>query len=68
MIDLVSLLLDVTEYVFESWFTVAVSAADSAATETDRSRRLGSVSGDTRKTLHRKLKNSKKITTNLKKM
>ena len=40
----------------ESWFTTAVSAADSAGTETDRSRRLGSVSGDTRKTLHRKLK------------
>jgi len=39
-----------------SWFTVAVSAADSAGTETDRSRRLGSVSGDTCKTLHRKLK------------
>jgi len=38
------------------WFTVAVSAADSAGTETDRSRRLGSVSDDTRKTLHRKLK------------
>ena len=36
-----------------SWFTVAVSAADSAGTETDRSRRLGSVSGDTRKTLQR---------------
>ena len=40
----------------EAWFTVAVSAADSAGTETDRSRRLGSVSGDTRKTLQRKLK------------
>jgi len=39
------------------WFTVAVLAADSAGSETDRSRRLGSVSGDTRKTLHRKLKN-----------
>jgi len=40
----------------KAWFTVAVSAADSAGTETDRSRRLGSVSGDTRKTLHRKFK------------
>ena len=38
------------------WFPVAVSAADSAGTETDRSRRLGLVSGDARKTLHRKLK------------
>ena len=38
------------------WFTVAVSAADSAGTETGRSRRLGLVSGDTRKALHRKLK------------
>ena len=50
-----------------SWFTVAVSAADSAGTETDRSQCLGLVSGDTHKTLHRKLKISKKITTNLKK-
>ena len=39
-----------------AWFKVAVSAADSAGTETDRSRRLRSVSGDTRKTLYRKLK------------
>jgi len=38
------------------WFTVAVSAADSAGTETNRSRRLESVSGDTRKTPHRKHK------------
>jgi len=38
------------------WFMVVVSAADSAGTETDRCRRLGSVSGDTRKMLHRKLK------------
>ena len=34
----------------------SVSAADSAGTETDRSRRLGSDSGDTQKTLHRALK------------
>jgi len=39
-----------------TWFTVAVLAADSAGTETDRSRRLGSVSDDPRKTLHRMLK------------
>ena len=51
----------------DTWFTVAVSAADSTGTETDQSQRLGSVSGDTRKMLHRKLKNSEKITTNLKK-
>jgi len=41
---------------FITWFKVAVSAADSADTERDRARRLGSVSGDTRKTLHRELK------------
>jgi len=35
-----------------AWFKVSVSAADSAGTETDRSRRLGSDSNDTRKTLH----------------
>jgi len=40
----------------DSWFKVAVSAADSAGTETDRSRRLGSDSSNTRKMLHRKLK------------
>ena len=40
----------------EAWFAVAVSAADSAGTETDRSRRLGLALGDMRKTLHRKLK------------
>ena len=39
-----------------AWFTVAVSAADSTGSETDRFRRLRSVSDDTRKTLHRKLK------------
>jgi len=55
-------------HVYASWFTVAVSAADSAGTETDRSQRLGSVSGDTRKMLHRSLKNSEKITTKLKKI
>ena len=37
----------------QAWFKVSVSAADSAGTETDRSRRLGSDSDDTRKTLHR---------------
>ena len=36
-----------------AWFKVSVSAADSAGTETDRSRRFGSDSDDTRKTLHR---------------
>jgi len=37
----------------DAWFKVSVSAADSAGTETDRSRRFGSDSDDTRKTLHR---------------
>jgi len=36
-----------------SWFKVSVSAADSAGNETDPSRRLGSDSDDTRKTLYR---------------
>jgi len=38
------------------WFKVAVLAADSAGTEMNRSRRLASVLGDTRKTLHGKIK------------
>ena len=38
------------------WFKVAVSAADSTGTKADQSLRLGSVLGDTRKLLHRKLK------------
>ena len=40
-----------------SWFKVAVSATDSTSTETHRSRRLGSISKDTRKMLHKNLKN-----------
>jgi len=39
-----------------TWFKVAVSAVNSAGTKTDRCWRLGSVSGDTRKTLHKELK------------
>jgi len=38
------------------WFKISVSAADSAGTERDRSRRLGSDSDDTCKTLHRTAK------------
>ena len=49
------------------WFKVSVSAADSAGTETDRSRRLGLDSDDTRKTLHKTPKNYEKIMTNHKK-
>jgi len=51
-----------------SWFKVAVLADDSAGTETHLSQRFGSVSGDTRKTLHRKFNFFEKIMTNLKKM
>ena len=40
----------------DPWFKVAVSAADSAGIETDRSRQLGSDSDDTHKMLHRILK------------
>jgi len=45
-----------SELATRTWFKVAVLAADSAGTETDRSRYLGSVSGETRKMLHRKFK------------
>jgi len=44
-----------------AWFTVTVSAVDSVGTETDWSQRLGSISDDTRKTLHEKLKKFWKI-------
>jgi len=56
--DLIAIHRDIAkrEREAELWFIVAVSAADLAGTETDRSQRLGSVSDDTHKTLHRKLK------------
>ena len=38
------------------WFKDVISAANSASTEMDQSWRLRSVSGDTRKALHKKLK------------
>ena len=46
---------------FNSWFTIAISAADSAGTETDQSRTIRV------KRYIESLKNSEKITTNLKK-
>ena len=45
-----------TDRKIKAWFKVAISAADSTGTETHRSRHLGSISSDTRKTLHKKLK------------
>jgi len=48
-------------------FKVAVLADDSAGTETHRMRRCRMDSADTRETVHRKLKNSEKMT-NLKKI